>query len=146
MNENYIKIESKAKIENLSSIRVCVTSFLSNLDIHFDELMDIKTALSEAVTNAIDHGYGEENDGIIITESTIIDNEKIIIKVVDFGKGIEDITLAMTPAYTSKPESEHAGMGFTIMESFMDEVIVDSKVDNGTVITMTKKIRKRKSS
>ena len=146
MNENYIKIESKAKIENLASIRVCVTSFLSNLNIHFDELMDIKTALSEAVTNAIDHGYGQKNDGIIITEATIIDNEKIVIKVVDFGTGIEDITLAMTPAYTSKPESEHAGMGFTIMESFMDEVIVDSKIDNGTVITMTKTIRKRKSS
>ncbi len=146
MNENYIKIESKAKIENLASIRVCVTSFLSNLNIHFDELMDIKTALSEAVTNAIDHGYSQKNDGIIITEATIIDNEKIVIKVVDFGTGIEDITLAMTPAYTSKPESEHAGMGFTIMESFMDEVIVDSKIDNGTVITMTKTIRKRKSS
>ena len=146
MNENYIKIESKAKIENLASIRVCVTSFLSNLNIHFDELMDVKTALSEAVTNAIDHGYSQKSDGIIIIETTIVDNEKIVIKVVDFGKGIEDITLAMTPAYTSKPESEHAGMGFTIMESFMDEVIVDSKVDNGTNITMTKTIRKRKSS
>ncbi len=147
MSENYIKIESKTRIENMASIRVCITSFLSTLDIHFDELMDIKTALSEAVTNAIDHGYGEDDfESKIITEATIIDNEKIIIKVTDFGKGIEDINLAMTPAYTSKPESEHAGMGFTIMESFMDEVIIDSKVNEGTTITLTKTIRKRKSN
>lgn len=142
MSENYIKIESKANIKNLASIRLCITSFLSEINIHFDELMDIKTALSEAVTNAIDHGYLENDDGIIITEAIIKDDEKIILKVVDFGKGIEDISLAMTPAYTSKPESEHAGMGFTIMESFMDEVIVDSRVDDGTSITMTKTIKK----
>ena len=147
MNENYIKIESKSRIENLAAIRVCITSFLSTLNIHFDELMDIKTAISEAITNAIDHGYEDDDtEGKIVTEATIIDNEKIVIKVIDFGKGIEDISLAITPAYTSKPESEHAGMGFTIMESFMDEVVVDSKVNEGTTITLTKTIRKRKSS
>ena len=146
MSENYIKIESKANIKNLAAIRLCITSFLSEINIHFDELMDIKTALSEAVTNAIDHGYLENDEGVIITEAIIKDDEKIILKVVDFGKGIEDISLAMTPAYTSKPESEHAGMGFTIMESFMDEVIVDSRVDDGTSITMTKTIKKRKSN
>lgn len=146
MNENYIKIESKSRIENLAAIRVAITSFLSTLNIHFDELMDIKTALSEAVTNAIDHGYDENNlDGKIIVESYIYDFEKIQIKISDFGKGIEDINLAMTPAYTSKPETEHAGMGFTIMESFMDEVIIDSKVNEGTTITLTKTIRKKKS-
>ena len=140
MSENYIKIESKANIKNLASIRLCITSFLSEINIHFDELMDIKTALSEAVTNAIDHGYAENEDGVIITEATIKDDEKIIIKVVDFGKGIEDISLAMTPAYTSKPESEHAGMGFTIMESFMDDVKIESALGLGTKITMRKQI------
>lgn len=147
MNENYIKIESKSRIENIAAIRVGITSFLSTLNIHFDELMDIKTALSEAVTNAIDHGYEEDNqDGKIIIEAYIYDYEKIKIKIVDFGKGIEDVSLAMMPAYTSKPESEHAGMGFTIMESFMDEVIIDSKINEGTTITLTKIIRKKKSN
>ena len=146
MNENYIKIESKSRLENIATIRVAITSFLSTLNIHFDELMDIKTALSEAVTNAIDHAYEEEQDEKIIVEAYIYDYEKIKIKIVDFGKGIEDISLAMTPAYTSKPESEHAGMGFTIMESFMDEVIIDSKINEGTTITLTKIIRKKKSN
>lgn len=146
MNENYIKIESKSRLENIATIRVAITSFLSTLNIHFDELMDIKTALSEAVTNAIDHAYEEEQDEKIIVEAYIYDYEKIKIKIVDFGKGIEDVSLAMTPAYTSKPESEHAGMGFTIMESFMDEVIIDSKINEGTTITLTKIIRKKKSN
>ena len=147
MNENYIKIECKSRLENVAAIRVCITSFLSTLNIHFDELMDIKTALSEAVTNSIEHGYSEEDkDSKVLVEVTTIDMEKIVIKVTDFGKGIEDIALAMTPAYTTKPESEHAGMGFTIMESFMDEVIIDSKVGEGTVITLTKTIRKKKNT
>lgn len=146
MSNNYIKIESKADISNISPIRLCITTFFSNLNIHIDELMDVKTALSEAVTNAVDHAYDEENDeNKILVEATVEDNEKMVIKIRDYGKGIEDISLAMTPAYTTKPENEHAGMGFTIMESFMDEVIVDSTVNLGTTILITKKIRKRKS-
>ena len=146
MSNNYIKIESKADISNISPIRLCITTFFSNLNIHIDELMDVKTALSEAVTNAVDHAYEEENDeNKILVEATVEDNEKMVIKIRDYGKGIEDISLAMTPAYTTKPENEHAGMGFTIMESFMDEVIVDSTVNLGTTILLTKKIRKRKS-
>lgn len=144
MSENYIKIESKATLENISAIRVCITSFISTLNIHFDELMDIKTAISEAVTNAIEHAY-DNSDGTVVVEASINEDKKIIIKVSDYGKGIEDISLAMTPTYTSKPESEHAGMGFTIMESFMDEVIIDSKINEGTTITLTKLIRKVKS-
>ena len=146
MSNNYIKIESKADISNISPIRLCITTFFSNLNIHIDELMNVKTALSEAVTNAVDHAYDEENDeNKILVEATVEDNEKMVIKIRDYGKGIEDISLAMTPAYTTKPENEHAGMGFTIMESFMDEVIVDSTVNLGTTILLTKKIRKRKS-
>ena len=147
MNENYIKIESKADISNIAPIRLCITTFFSNLDIHIDELMDVKTALSEAITNAIDHAYDTDNiKNKIQVEASIKDNEMMNIIVKDFGKGIEDISLAMTPAYTTKPENEHAGMGFTIMESFMDEVIVDSKINEGTSILLTKRIRKRKSN
>ncbi len=146
MSENYIKIESKSSIDNIAPIRICVATFLSSLNIHIDELMDVKTALSEAVTNAVDHAYDEEADSKIIVEAKIRDDEKIIITVKDFGKGIEDIPLAMTPMYTSKPENEHAGMGFTIMESFMDEVIVDSVIKNGTTITLTKDIRKKSTN
>lgn len=147
MNENYIKIESKADISNIAPIRLCITTFFSNLDIHIDELMDVKTALSEAITNAIDHAYDTDNiKNKIQIEASIKDNEIMNIIVKDFGKGIEDISLAMTPAYTTKPENEHAGMGFTIMESFMDEVIVDSKINEGTSILLTKRIRKRKSN
>lgn len=147
MNENYIKIESKADISNIAPIRLCITTFFSNLDIHIDELMDVKTALSEAITNAIDHAYDTDNiKNKIQVEASIKDNEIMNIIVKDFGKGIEDISLAMTPAYTTKPENEHAGMGFTIMESFMDEVIVDSKINEGTSILLTKRIRKRKSN
>ena len=142
MSENYIKIESKSDVENIAPIRICVATFLSSLNIHIDDLMDVKTALSEAVTNAVDHAYDDEEENKIIVEAKIKDNERIIITVKDFGKGIEDISLAMTPMYTTKPENEHAGMGFTIMESFMDEVIVDSAVKNGTTITLTKDIKR----
>lgn len=142
MSENYIKIESKSDVENIAPIRICVATFLSSLNIHIDDLMDVKTALSEAVTNAVDHAYDDEEENKIIVEAKIKDNERVIITVKDFGKGIEDISLAMTPMYTTKPENEHAGMGFTIMESFMDEVIVDSVVKNGTTITLTKDIKR----
>lgn len=142
MNENYIKIESKSNMENIAPIRICIATFLSSLNIHIDDLMDVKTALSEAVTNAVDHAYENGEDNKIVVEAKIKDNERIIIIVKDFGKGMEDISLAMTPMYTSKPENEHAGMGFTIMESFMDEVIVDSVVANGTTITLTKDIKR----
>lgn len=147
MEENYIKIEIKPIIENISPARLCITSFLGNMDIHLDELMDIKTALSEAITNAVDHAYDDVKllDKIDV-ETWILKDNKVKIIIKDYGKGIEDISLAMTPAYTSKPENEHAGMGFTIMESFMDEVIVDSIVNKGTTITLTKNIRKRKTN
>ena len=146
MSNNYIKIESKADISNISPIRLCITTFFSNLNIHIDELMDVKTALSEAVTNAVDHAYDEENDeNKILVEATVEDNEKMVIKIRDYGKGIEDISLAMTPAYTTKPENEHAGMGFTIMESFLDHVEVESMLGIGTKVTMSKVIKSKEN-
>mgnify|MGYP004572742641 FL=1 len=148
--ENFFKLEIKALIENIPCVRVAITSFVSNLNITVDELMDIKTAVSEAVTNAIEHGYYN----ILTDKSTVIINgyyicdeyDKVKIEVIDTGIGIDDIELATTPAYTSKPELEHAGMGFTIMETFMDEVIIDSSKGSGTIITMLKNISKKKSS
>ena len=142
LNKASIKIESK--LENVSLIRVMVASFLSRTNITLDELSDIKTAVSEAVTNSIEHGYNLENNGeieIIIKLGVLDDMTYFWVQVIDKGIGIEDIALATTPTYTTKPELEHAGMGFTIMETFMDEVVIDSKTNEGTSVIMTKKLK-----
>ena len=147
--ENFMKMEIKALLENVAAVRVAVSSFISNLDITIDELMDVKTAVSEAVTNAIEHGYY----GILDDNSTVIvnmyissnDYDEIKIEIIDMGIGIDDIELVTTPTYTSKPELEHAGMGFTIMETFMDEISIESSKDSGTTITLLKRLKKKKS-
>ena len=146
---NKMKIEIKANLDNVAIIRVALSSFISTLDITIDELMDIKTAISEAVTNAIEHAYPEEKkeEALVLVSAYIYSDEEDIVKVEieDTGIGIEDVDTAMLPTYTSKPELEHAGMGFTIMETFMDEILIDSNKDEGTKITLTKKIKKKKS-
>ncbi len=147
---NFIKIEIKALLENVACARVAITSFVSNLEITIDELMDIKTALSEAVTNSIEHGYEnilDENSTVEIKAYIYEQDDDSFVKleIKDRGIGIDDIELALTPTYTTKPELEHAGMGFTIMESFMDEILIDSDKENGTVVTLIKKIKKKKS-
>ena len=114
-------------------------SCAAKLDPTLDELADIKTAVSEAVTNSIIHGYDEDDSKFVylrceINESTI----KVVVE--DRGHGIEDISMAMQPLYTSKPELERSGMGFTVMESFMDDITVSSIKDEGTKVVMTKKI------
>ncbi len=146
LNELYIKI--KAKMENISLIRVAAASFLSNTNITLDELQDIKTAVSEAVTNSVEHGYENDETKDIEVAMKLAEIDQMIyywVNVIDKGVGIEDIELATTPTYTNKPELEHAGMGFTIMETFMDEVQIDSDVGEGTSITMTKKLKTIKS-
>lgn len=146
---NKMKIEIKANLDNVAIIRVALSSFISTLDITIDELMDIKTAISEAVTNAIEHAYPEDKkeEALVLVSAYIYSDEEDFVKVEieDTGIGIEDIDTAMLPTYTSKPELEHAGMGFTIMETFMDEILIDSNKDEGTKITLTKKIKKKKS-
>lgn len=142
LNKASIKIESK--LENVSLVRVMVASFLSRTNITLDELSDIKTAVSEAVTNSIEHGYNLENAGdvdVIIKLGKLDDMTYFWVQVIDQGIGIEDIALATMPTYTTKPELEHAGMGFTIMETFMDEVVIDSKANEGTSVIMTKKLK-----
>ena len=118
---NEMQLDFVSKSENESFARVVVAAFASQLDPTLDELADIKTAVSEAVTNSIIHGY-EDTTGIIRINSKLYD-DRIVISVQDWGKGIEDIELARQPLWTSKPELERSGMGFTIMENFMDELM-----------------------
>lgn len=136
---NILEVKFSAKSENESLARVIVASFAAKLDPTLDEIGDIKTAVSEAVTNAIIHGYDEDESQIVYLRCKI-ENDTIKIVVEDRGKGIDDISMAMQPLYTSKPELERSGMGFTVMESFMDDVVVSSIKDEGTKVVMTKKI------
>ena len=138
--ENEMKLEFISKSSNEAFARISVAAFASQLDPTIEELADIKTAVSEAVTNCIIHGY-ENKQGIVRIIGRLIDN-KIIIEISDSGKGIENIDIAKEPLYTTKPNLERSGMGFTIMESFMDKVEIESIVDIGTKITMEKYIKK----
>ena len=138
--ENEMKLEFVSKSNNEAYARIAVAAFVSQLDPTIEELADIKTAVSEAVTNCIIHGY-ENSSGIIKIISKIFANT-IEIEISDTGKGIENIELARKPLYTSKSNLERSGMGFTIMESFMDEVNIESVVGLGTKITMKKLIKR----
>lgn len=141
--ENEMKLEFLSKSNNEAFARIAVAAFVSQLDPTIEELADIKTAVSEAVTNAIIHGY-EEKEGMVKIVCKLIGNS-VVIEVSDTGKGIENIELAKQPLYTSKPNLERSGMGFTIMESFMDEMKIESVVGLGTKVTMKKKIEQEVS-
>lgn len=138
--DNEMKLEFISKSSNEAFARITVAAFASQLDPTIEEIADIKTAVSEAVTNSIIHGY-ENKEGIIKVEAKIFANS-IQIEISDNGKGIEDVNMAKQPLYTSKPDLERSGMGFTIMESFMDEMTIESVVDLGTKVTMKKIIKK----
>ena len=137
---NIMEVKFSAKSENESLARVIVASFAAKLDPTIDELADIKTAVSEAVTNSIIHGYGGREGEITIV--CRICGKQIEVTVRDEGIGIEDIPKAMEPLYTTKPEWERSGMGFAFMEAFMDELQVISKLGEGTTIIMSKEIGK----
>ena len=140
ITENEMKLEFISKSNNEAFARISVAAFVAQLDPTIEEISDIKTAVSEAVTNAIVHGY-EDKMGIVTLICKIHENE-IFIQISDNGKGIEDIDMAKQPLYTTKPNLERSGMGFTIMESFMDELQVESVLGIGTKVTMKKKIKK----
>lgn len=142
--DNEMRLEFISKSSNEAFARLTVAAFASQLDPTIEELADIKTAVSEAVTNAIIHGY-EKKAGIVKVSAWIIEN-KIIIEVLDRGKGIENIEQAKEPLYTTKPNLERSGMGFTIIENFMDSSEVRSIVGLGTKVTMTKIIEKKEES
>ena len=142
--ENKMKLEFLSKSSNEAFARITVASFASQLDPSIEEISDIKTSVSEAVTNSIIHGY-EDKTGIIKIECTLFSNS-IEIQISDNGKGIENIEQAKEPLYTTKPELERSGMGFTIMENFMDELKIESVVGVGTKVTMKKVINNSNNS
>ncbi|MEG2338173.1 MAG: anti-sigma F factor [Clostridium sp.] len=135
MFENHMKLEFPSVSENEAFARVTVAAFASQLDPTIDELTDVKTAVSEAVTNSIIHGYENSSGNIVINCS--IKGNVLEVEIIDFGLGIEDIDLAKQALYTSKPELERSGMGFTVMESFMDGMEVETS-EKGTKIKLTK--------
>ena len=143
MYNNEMKLEFISKSSNEAFARISVAAFASQLDPTIEELADIKTAVSEAVTNSIIHGY-DKKQGIVKISSWLKDNE-IIIEVSDKGKGIENVEMAKEPLYTTKPNLERSGMGFTIMESFMDKMEVESVIGLGTKVTMTKIIKPKEN-
>ena len=138
--ENEMKLEFLSKSSNEAFARITVAAFASQLDPTIEELADIKTAVSEAVTNSIIHAY-ENKQGIIKINAKLEDNT-ITIHISDNGKGIENVDIAKEPLYTTKPNLERSGMGFTIMESFMDSMKVESIVGLGTKVTLVKTIKK----
>lgn len=135
-----LKIPSKSINESFA--RSVISAFLLQLDPTISELSDIKTAVSEAVTNCIVHGY-RDTGGMIYIKGEIAQDNTIIIKIRDKGKGIPDIKKAMEPLFTTGGE-ERAGLGFAVMESFMDKVKVSSKEDKGTTVTLYKKLIRAK--
>lgn len=134
--KNWMRVYFEAKSENESLARMVSAGFFASLNPTISEIADIKTAVSEAVTNAIIHGYDGKEGTVELF--CAYDEEKLYVEVADNGIGIADITKAMEPLYTSKPELERSGMGFTIMETFMDSMRVESELGKGTRIFMEK--------
>lgn len=139
MYNNKISIEFLSKSENEAFARVAIAAFVAQLDPTIEELTDIKTAVSEGVTNSIIHGYENSEDGRVKIDASITGKEVEIV-ISDFGVGIEDIGKAKEPLYTSRPDLERSGMGFTVMESFMDGLEVYSEKGKGTRVVMKKNI------
>ncbi len=136
--ENYMKMEFPSKSCNEAFARGTVGVFVTQLDPTLEELADIKTAVSEAVTNAIVHGYAGCKGMVELICK--LSGREVTVTVIDTGKGIEDIPLAMQPLYSGTDDEDRSGMGFTVMESFMDTLTVESEPNQGTTVTMTKRI------
>lgn len=143
MESNEMILEFDSKSENVSFARIVVAAFVAKLDPTLEEIADIKTAVSEAVTNCIIHGY-EERLGKITMKCSVREG-CFNIEIMDKGVGIEDIEKAREPLYTTKPQMERSGMGFAFMEAFMDEVSISSKVGEGTTVKMMKLISQKAS-
>lgn len=140
--QNYIKLEFPAKSVNEGFARAAVAAFASQLDPTLGEIGDIKTAVSEAVTNAIIHGYAGER-GTVRMHAYYTDEATLTVDIIDRGCGIADIAHAREPFYTTAPGDERSGMGFTVMESFMDSVEVRSEVGKGTTVRLIKRLDAR---
>lgn len=138
MNKNEMKLVFDSYSINEGFARTAVAAFLAELNPTLDELSDVKTAVSEAVTNSIIHGYEDTVAKIELT--CILEEKKVTIIVEDFGKGIKDVEKAKEPFFTTKPELERSGMGFAFMEAFMDEVHISSEYGKGTRVILKKRI------
>ena len=136
---NAIQIHFPGISENERIARAVVSAFLVQIDPTVEELADIRTAVSEAVTNAIVHGY-RETSGHVTIHIKLLENREVYLRIKDKGCGIEDISKAMEPLFTTAPEDERAGLGFAVMKSFMDKLQVRSKPGEGTTVTMRKKL------
>lgn len=151
---NEMKLEFMALPANEGMARVAVASFMTSLNPTLEEVEDVKTAVSEAVTNCIIHGYGMPEEGNIeneVAENTpkihitcVTKGKELQVEIRDYGVGIVDIKKAMEPLYTSKPELERSGMGFAFMEAFMDELYVESEFGKGTCVRMKKNLAETK--
>ncbi|MBU8726628.1 MULTISPECIES: anti-sigma F factor [Bacillus] len=141
---NKMNLTFSALSQNESFARVTVAAFIAQLDPTLDELTEIKTVVSEAVTNSIIHGYDGNPDGKVHIEVTL-DDHVVYLTIRDEGMGITDLEEARQPLFTTKPDLERSGMGFTIMENFMDDVMIDSSPEMGTTIRLTKHLSKSKA-
>lgn len=142
--KNEMTLEFTAVSQNESFARVAIASFVAQLDPTMDELTEIKTVISEAVTNAIIHGYENKGYGNVKISASIEDDTVSLI-IHDDGVGIDNLEEARQPLYTSKPELERSGMGFTIMENFMDHVMIETALGCGTTVHLTKHLSKNKA-
>ena len=138
MNRNEMKLEFDSYSANEAFARVTVAAFMAQMNPSMEEVADVKTAVSEAVTNSIIHGY--EGEVHKITISGVIEGQRLSLEIADQGVGIADVKKAMEPMYASRPELERSGMGFLFMEAFMDEIRVISQPGKGTTVLMSKRI------
>ena len=136
--EKRLLLEFDSKSENEGFARMMISAFIAGMDPTLEELADVKTAVSEAVTNAIIHGYRDRTGTVTIRAA--IHSRELFVEISDTGVGIEDVCQAMVPLYTTRPDMERSGMGFSFMEAFMDELEVHSGVGEGTRVRMKKKI------
>lgn len=138
---NHMELSFDAVSVNEAFSRTAVAMFMAQLDPTLEQIDDVKTAVSEAVTNAIIHGYNEDEPEKQVKMKCMYDENRILtIKIIDEGIGIKNIDKAMQPLYTSKPQMERSGMGFSFMQAFMDSLVVESECGMGTMVTMTKKL------
>ena len=138
---NHMELSFDAVSVNEAFSRTAVAMFMAQLDPTLEQIDDVKTAVSEAVTNAIIHGYNEDEPEKQVKMKCMYDENRILtIKIIDEGIGIKNIDKAMQPLYTSKPQMEMSGMGFSFMQAFMDSLVVESECGRGTTVTMTKKL------
>ena len=139
-NREHMRLEMESLSRNEEFARVVTAVFMSRLDPTLEEVDDVKTAVSEAVTNAVIHGYRGDRGTIYLDLTADLEERVLTVAVEDRGVGIADVKQAMEPMFTTDPEGERSGMGFSFMEAFMDQVEVESEPNHGTLVTMKKSI------